>query len=44
MTTTTERPIKVAATGKPVPKKVKEDIALLCVYSVLNKIKKEGSR
>lgn len=38
-----ERPINVAPTGKSVPKEVREDIALLCIYTILNKVKKEES-
>ncbi|MGN0608536.1 MAG: hypothetical protein ACI4J6_04985 [Oscillospiraceae bacterium] len=38
-----ERPINITPTGKSVPKEVREDIALLCIYSILNKIKKEES-
>lgn len=36
-----ERPINITPTGKSVPKEVREDIALLCIYTIINKVKKE---
>lgn len=38
-----ERPINITPTGKSIPKEVREDIALLCIYTILNKVKKEES-
>lgn len=41
MIESTERRIRINPTGKKVPREVREDIALICIHTIINRAEKE---